>query len=242
MSQEDRVRNVPRDGSSSQQAIVHGRGLTLRFYPAARPSERTRVYDLREAVYRGRCDYLLASRDGSHSAEDAHDPRSYLFACGLGEEPSGPVVAACRFTPGGPGLWEAGESWRLPAELEARSEELLQISRVVAREDIRRLEVTEVMMHLACRWLIENSPYRRYFALCLPRLARFYGHFGAELYPGSGVCLPERNSNRYQLIHGELEASASRIAEHLSQGRGAGEDGGAWRLPVQPPRVPAVVR
>lgn len=203
--------------------LVPGPGMTLAFRAGFDRESRIEVLDLREAVYRSRSDYLLRQRPGLHPAEDGLDADSYAFSCAIGGE----VVAACRYTPPRDGRWEASDLCRIPDRIRAQGSPL-QISRVVVRPDVRRLSITELMLCLACRWLLERTRFDAYFALCLPALARHYEHFGARVLPGEDVRLPQRNDALYRFVHGSLERSERVLTEYL-----AGSAKAAWSLPAR---------
>lgn len=201
---------------------AHRHGLSLDFHPAATSSDRTEVFHLRETVYRGRNDYLLHPAEGRHPAEDRYDADSLLFCCRDGEE----IVAACRFTPRLAGGWEAGEAGSLQVLPAVDPDRLVQVSRVVVHPRLRRLQVAEVMMCLSCRWMLEQSRFTSYFAVCLPPLVRFYRHFGVEVLSPQQVSLPGRGENRYFFVHGSFGRSLASLRQHLSRA--------AWELPPDP--------
>jgi hypothetical protein len=211
-----------RDGAPVE---VAGRGVSLRFRAAGDRATRALIYGLRQVEFRGRSDYLLSNRAGLHPAEDQFDESSYQFCCSVGDD----VVAACRYSPPLDGAWEAGRLAPLPHFVREAPTPPLQISRVVVRSDLRRALITEVMLCLACRWLLEHTAHSWYFALCLPRLASYYEHFGAEIAAGEDVTLPARNHERYRYVHGLLERSDRVITDYL-----ATSGNGAWTLPARP--------
>ncbi len=207
---------------SEAGAIIAGRRGSLIFQASPDRSTRARIFDLRRVGFEGRCEYLLGSRAGMHSAEDEHDAHSFHFCCRLGDD----VVAACRYSPPVAGAWEADRLCKLPACLRTAADPPLQIGRVVVRPDLRGLLVTEVLLCMACRWLLGHTPFRWYFALCLPTLAQHYRHFGAEIIPGADVHLRERKGGRYQFVQGRLDGSIRAIEEHLTR-----HAPGGWTLP-----------
>jgi len=210
----------PSSTCSGATLLVGGRTCRLTVEPVATRDGRQRVYDLREGVYRESSPYLLHSRAGLHPAQDEFDGRALQFGALL----DGELVAACRWVPRSAGRWEAGRADELPLEWLGERlgeqlgapDELLQISRVVVRSDVRGRKVTEVLLRDACRWLLAHTEFRAYFALCLPALARFYVHFGATPLEGWEVRLAERAGNRYRLVCGTLAGSARAIDDHLS--------------------------
>jgi predicted GNAT family N-acyltransferase len=186
---------------------------------------RASIYNLRQRVFKARSEYLFGSRRGMHPAEDEFDAHSFHFCCSVEED----VVAACRWSPPVDGAWEATRIAELPRTLRNEPIPPLQIGRVVVRDDLRRLQITEVMLYMACRWLTEHTSHTSYFALCVPQLARFYEHFGARVVPGQDVVLPERNNQRYEFLLGTLERSTDVIGRYL-----AGCEEPAWTLPPFP--------
>jgi len=221
----------------SERVVVPGAALTVGFRRLARPAELAALYTLRQRVFRGRFDYLLANRRGMHPAEDRFDATAFHFGCDV----DGELVAACRFAPAVPAAddgsgraacFEASELCAVPDELVRAPDRLLQVSRVVVRDDLRRCELSEVLLLYTCAWLARNTSYLGYFALCLPRLARFYEHFGAEAV-GEPVRIAAREGNEYRFVRGTLERSIASIHRHLSVRI---EDGverprREWRLP-----------
>lgn len=197
-------------------------GLALDFHPAATQADRFAVFHLRQTVYQGRNEYLLRPGEGRHPAEDRFDPDSQLFCCREGEE----IVAACRFTPRIAGGWEVGESSALPVFPAVDPDRLLQVSRVVVHPRLRRLQVAEVMMYFSCCWMLQQSRFTAYFAVCLPPLVRFYRPFGVEVLSPQQVSLPGRGENRYFFVHGSFGRSLGSLRQTLRRA--------AWELPPVP--------
>jgi len=208
----------------SVPVAVTGLDYSLTFRTAGDRATRARIYGLRQVEFKSRNDYLLSNRAGLHPAEDEFDAGSFQFCCSVGED----VVASCRFSPPLNGTWEAGRLCPLPSFVREAHTPPLQIGRVAVRGDLRRAQITEVMLCMACRWLMEHTPFTWYFALCLPRLAQYYEHFGAEIVAGEDVILPARDNGRYQFVQGGLERSERVITSYLTaQGKGV------WTLPAQ---------
>lgn len=168
--------------------------------------------DLRRVVFQDRGDYLIGAHPGLHSAEDPHDAVAHHFSCSL----DGETIAAARFSPDLEGRFEAEELAPLPGALDETRDAFFQVSRVVVREDFRKRHVTEVMLHLACRWMAEHASRRHYFALCLPGLARFYEHFGAEIVVRDPIVAPSRRGHSYLWIRGELAHTAATTRNYLA--------------------------
>ncbi|MCK6445125.1 MAG: hypothetical protein L6Q99_01925 [Planctomycetes bacterium] len=194
-------------------AVVPGVLGDLEFRVVADQDERREAFDLRARVFERCSDYLIDAHPGLHSAEDPHDAVAHQFLCRLGGE----AIAAARFGPALAGRFEAEELARLPSALAEMREETFQVSRVVVREDVRKRQVSEAMLQLACRWLSEHTPIRHYFALCLPRLAQFYEHFGAEWVTREPFVVPARRGNSYVWIRGEHAHTAATIRAYLDR-------------------------
>jgi hypothetical protein len=180
-----------------------------------------RIFELRSDVYLSEGAYLLRPRPGLHPAQDELDLRSHhFFALAAGR-----VVAASRFTPCPGGRWELADSVPLPPALAGECMDLVQISRVIVREEYRRLHLTEELIAFACRWLAEHTAHRGWFAMCTPVHVRYYRHFGASVVDGPDVRVPGRRRNRYRFIRGGLLATAETterfLAAHASGGDGA---------------------
>lgn len=184
------------------------------------------LLDLRQTVLEERSAYLLDASRLGHPAEDEFDERSHHFACTIDEQ----LVAACRFTPPAGEGWEASTLCPIPTALTNEAETLLQISRVVVRRDLRNMALTEVLLGMACRWLLSNTRFDAYFALCRPPLVRHYEHFGAVLLEGQDVIVPKRGRCRYSFVRGTLTGSESAIGDFLES-----RPQHPWRLvPIEP--------
>ncbi|QDU67419.1 N-acyl amino acid synthase FeeM domain-containing protein [Engelhardtia mirabilis] len=208
---------------------VPARGASAPLIFEARPSAARLldIFTLRQTEYRAHSDYLLGNRAGRHPAEDDFDADAYQFCCTIGDE----VVAACRYSPALDGRWEASGLCPLPAGIRDVGDSPLQISRVVVRADMRRRLITEVMLCLACRWLLEFTSHRSYFALCLPKLARYYEHFGAHAIEGGEVVLASRQGQLYHFVRGRMDTSDRVITEFLEL-----HESNPWSLPVRTER------
>lgn len=192
-------------------AVVPGVLGDLEFRVVSDVHERAEAFDLRARVFERCSDYLIDAHPGLHSAEDPHDAVAHQFLCRL----DGEAVAAARFAPALGGRFEAEELGRLPSALDEVRADAFQVSRVVVREDVRKRQVSEAMLQLACRWLADHTPVRHYFALCLPRLAQFYEHFGAEWVTREPFVVPARRGNSYVWIRGEHAHTADTIRAYL---------------------------
>jgi predicted GNAT family N-acyltransferase len=177
------------------------------------PSELRDALDLRRVVFQDRGDYLIDAHPGLHPAEDPHDAVAHHFACSL----DGATIAAARFSPALDGRFEAESLAPLPGVLDETRDDFFQVSRVVVREDFRKRHVTEALLYLACRWMTEHLPRRSYFALCLPPLARFYEHFGAEIVVREPIVVPERHGHEYLFIRGELAHTAATTRNYIAK-------------------------
>jgi hypothetical protein len=226
---------LKRDAAADEDLVrVRGRAGTLTFTACLDRHSRAEVFDLRQVVWRGSRDYLFGNRARMHPAEDEYDGNSLLFACHL----EGQIVAACRWSPRGAGGFEAERLCALPRARLPAEHNLLQISRVVVREDQRRRQVSELLLLLSCRHLLSRTLYTDWFALCAPRLAEHYVHFGAEAVEGFEVALPERAGNVYRLVHGGVQRSIDRIGASLA----ALGEACPWSLPELASVATAVAR
>lgn len=192
---------------------VRGPAGELVFAPCLERRSRAEVFGLRQSIWAAERRYLLASHAGLHPAEDPFDADALHFACRL----NGDVVAACRWSPRGTQGFEAEHACALPPGTLAEPERLLQVSRVVVREDLRRRQVSELLLLLCCRHLRAHTAYERWFALCAPRLAQHYVRFGAEELPGFEVRLAQREGNAYRLVRGGVASSIERIGRSLAE-------------------------
>lgn len=198
-------------------AIVPGSRGELVFRAELGADERRAAFDLRAAAFQKRSDYLIGAHPGRHPAEDPHDACGHQFLCLLRDEP----VAAVRFGSALHGRFEAEELAPLPNSLAEMRDALFQGSRMVVREDQRKNQVSETIFHLACRWLSEHTPIRWYFGLCLPKLAQFYEHFGAQTLSRQPIVVPQRNGQEYLWVRGELAHSAETVRHYLASIPGA---------------------
>ncbi len=199
--------------SPTASALARGRGLCVSFALASDEPSRARAFALREAAFRSHAAYLLGTRPGRHAAEDRWDDDAHVFLCAIDGDP----VATCRWAPARDGRFEATELCDVPAELVGDPARALQVARVVVREDLRGRELSEVMVALSCRWLVEHTCCATYFALVLPPLARFYVHFGAAVHPRRTAAIAERGGNSYVVIGGTLADTERRTRAYLAE-------------------------
>lgn len=179
------------------------------------------VFGLRQRVWMGKSDYLLSNHVGRHPAEDEHDASAFHCALFDGER----AVAACRWTASGPRGFEAESACALPAESVRERAELLQVSRVVVDEPLRRSLASGVLLREACRELLAHTAFRHWLALCVPRLAEHYVRFGGRELPGFEAVLQERHGNTYRVVRGTLDGSITAIDAMLVAGQP-----GTWTL------------
>ncbi|HEY6561018.1 MAG TPA: hypothetical protein VI072_27270 [Polyangiaceae bacterium] len=99
---------------------------------------------------------------------------------------------------------------------EALGEKRVEISRVVVNADLRGRQLSELMLYFVTIWLLENTRFERYDAVCVERLASFYEHFGARRLTTEAVELADRGAQRYFPVHGDLRSSADGLLPYLT--------------------------
>lgn len=195
--------------------------------PATTAAERAAAYALRVVTYQGKQPYLLGGAGaGASRAKDAYDDRSYVFAC----ERAGVVVGTCRFTPPLDGRYELDDlvdGWTRPPVGRAA---LVETSRVVIGRSERATGLVEAMLLLAGTWLLERTPYRYNFAVCVRPLVRIYARLGMKLIAPEELTLRGRPGDRkYVVIYGDMLAEQPAVVSRL-EARG-------WKLDLEPRSV-----
>ncbi|MDB4996442.1 MAG: hypothetical protein JWM74_3874 [Myxococcaceae bacterium] len=191
---------------------------------ASTAAERAAAYALRAVTYEEKQRYLLGgSGPGALCAADVYDDRSYVFAC----ERAGVVVGTCRFTPPLGGRYELDDlvaTWTRPP---VRPASLVETSRVVIGKSERATGLVEAMLLLAGTWLLERTPYRYNFAVCVRPLVRIYARLGMKLIAPEELTLRGRPGDRkYVVIYGDMEAEQPAVVARL-EARG-------WQLDLGP--------
>ncbi len=191
--------------------------------------ERAAAYALRAVTYEEKQRYLLSGTGagaGAGSAADVYDDRSYVFAC----ERADVVVGTCRFTPPQDGRYELDDlapSWTRPP---VRPSALIETSRVVIDRGERATGLVEAMLLLAGTWLLERTPYRYNFAVCVRPLVRIYARLGMKLIAPEELTLRGRPTDRkYVVIYGDMRAEQPGVVARL-EARG-------WQLDLGPRSV-----
>lgn len=152
------------------------------------------VRALRERVYSDRLNLKLD--DLPH--EEEIDRHSYVF----GMSSDDVLKATIRLTPFTAPRLEMRDLGAFP-EHETGEDDVCEITRF-AVEGKGLLYGTAVVNGLAT-WMLRNTPVKRYYAYCRPRLANYFSHFfGARILPAMTFGINERGVDDYQTVAGTM--------------------------------------
>lgn len=159
---------------------------------------------LRERVYSDRLDLKLDDL----ARDEEIDRHSYVF--GLSSDDV--LKATIRLTPTTAPRLEMRDLGVFP-EHETRADEVCEITRF-AVEGKGLLYGTAVVNGFAT-WMLRNTPVKRYYAYCRPRLANYFSRFfGARILPGMAFGISERGVNDYQTVAGTM-ADCERLTRSI---------------------------
>ena len=186
------------------------------FSHVTRPNEFNEILDFRLEHYSGAKDYLLSRDSSVHRALDRFDHFSYHFAC---RDERGRLSAAVRCTvPDGLG-WELAD---LVSEIPAGiGKDHLEISRLLVSEEARGKSVAEAFLGCVNRWIVDNSPFHKFFAVGSVAASRFYRRLGIRVLRTEPLALRGRGKNEYTIVRGDAATIAQRLqplfGEHPSR-------------------------
>jgi hypothetical protein len=162
--------------------------------------EKSRIYDLRETIWREEFPYLLKRAAAGHPAKDAYDDRSWLYYCRNADD----IIGSCRGSPMLDGQWEISSSLPPDVRLQYDPQTTVQIEKVYVRAGYRNGCLHEFLFYYFSNWLLEHTAYTNYFAVCNAELVRLYRRLGAKPASRKGLLLTGRASHKYYVVEGEI--------------------------------------
>ncbi len=169
------------------------------FKKANSAEEYNAIYQSRLEQYKTNYQYLL-NYTNQFPAKDKYDEHSTLFYATNHKE----IIASARITPCMDGCWEISE--HLPPDFKLGIDPLttIQLSRLYVKDEFRNNGLHEFMFYHFSEWIINNSPYTQYFAVCKKGQVRIYQKLGAELGVSVGFNLVGRSNDLYYLVVGNI--------------------------------------
>lgn len=162
--------------------------------------EKNEIYDSRYRIAKDLFPYLFKESKYGHLAKDDYDDASFLFYC---KKES--IIASCRASPLINGAWEVDDSLPEGINLDFDNDRTLQLNRVYIDENYRNENLHAYMFYYFGLWVLNNTQYDRYFAICNAGLVRMYKRIGAEILLKDGFKLKDHLSHNYYLVGGRIE-------------------------------------
>ena len=159
--------------------------------------EKSKIYDLREAIWKKDFPYLLERTAVGHPGKDAYDDCSLLYYCSNAEY----IIGSCRCSSMLDGKWEISSSLPHDVRLQYDPQTTVQLEKVYIRDGYRNTCLHEFLFYYCSNWMLEHTTYTAYFAVCNAELVRFYRKLGAKLV-SRGLLLTGRASHRYYVVEG----------------------------------------
>lgn len=184
-------------------------GSSLRFDIAASDRDKERIYDSRYEIGKDLYPFLFRSNVHGHVARDAFDAHSHLFYAAEGPT----VVASCRAAPCIDGQWEISGSLPDSVALDFDAFRTVQVDRVYVDHKYRMHKLHERLFYEFSNWVLANTGFTHYFAVCNAVLVRLYKSLGADLKIPDGFHLTGRMSHSYFLVHGSIEELNANIGK-----------------------------
>jgi len=172
---------------------------TFVFKKAQSPDEYCAIYQSRLDICKNDFPYML-DMDSDFPAKDRFDDYSILFYVTENNN----VVASCRITPYKDQEWEISQN--LPDHLDLNIEtcKAVQLNRVYIDESYRNKNLHAFMFYHFSEWVLMNTLYTTYFAICKLALVRLYKNIGASSVITDGFYLNGRAEHKYYLVAGEI--------------------------------------
>jgi hypothetical protein len=174
--------------------------------------EKSKIYDLRESIWKEKFPYLLKRAAVGHPAKDAFDDRSWLYYCRDAED----IIGSCRCSPMLDGQWEISSSLPHDVRLQYDPQTTVQMEKVYIRDGYRNKYLHEFLFYYFSNWMLKHTTYTRYFAVCNAELVRLYHRLGAKPAFRRGFLLTGRASHKYYVLDGQISDFNSIIKKTYS--------------------------
>ncbi len=183
---------------------------SLIFKLAETETEKKRIYDSRYEIARDKFPYLFQTDEYGHVAKDGYDDHSYLFYCW-----DKSIVGSCRASPSIDGAWEFSDALPDGMHFDIDEQRTLQLNRVYIDEKHRNHDLHAYLFYNFSLWVVRNTSYDRYFAICNAGLVRMYKRLGAELLRQESFNLRGRSAHQYYVVGGRIADIITTIENNL---------------------------
>ncbi len=172
----------------------------LLFKKAETEAENQGIYRSRLKICREDFPYILNFKS-KFPAKDQYDDYSTLFYATLNNK----IVASCRITPFFNNEWEISKNLPPNLKLNLNPHNTVQLNRVYLEKEYRNQSLHEFMFYHFSEWVLENTHYTEYFAICNAGLVRLYKKIGAVLGQEEGFRLDGRGEHQYYFVKGNIK-------------------------------------
>lgn len=173
---------------------------TFIFKKAVTEEEYSAIYKSRLDICQKDFPYIL-DFSSDFPAKDIFDDYSTLFYV----TDNNKVVASCRVTPYKNGEWEISTNLPDHVKLTVNRDEAIQLNRVYIEEKYRNQNLHAFMFYHFSEWVLKNTIFTTYFAICKIGLVRLYKNIGASLLNDEGFSLKGRGGHQYYIVAGRIE-------------------------------------
>lgn len=174
--------------------------------------EKSKIYELRESIWKEEFPYLLKPAAAGHPAKDAYDDRSWLYYCSNAED----IIGSCRCSSMLDGQWEISSSLPPDIRLHYDPQTTVQLEKVYIRAGYRNSCLHEFLFYHFSNWMLEHTACTNYFAVCNAELVRLYRKLGAKPALPDGFLLTGRAQHKYYLVEGQISDFNSIIKKTYS--------------------------
>ena len=172
---------------------------TLVFRRAFTEEEKLEIYRSRLEICQQGFQYIL-DYSSPYPAKDRFDDCSILFYVRADER----IVASCRITPFVNNEWEISNNLPDDFNLNVDTDITVQLNRVYIDKDYRNQYLHEFMFYYFSDWVLQNTSYKEYFAICNAGLVRLYKRVGATPGQEEGFHLKKRGEHLYYFVKGSI--------------------------------------
>ena len=184
----------------------------LLFKKAETEAQNQEIYRSRLKICKEEFPYIL-NFDSEFPGKDQYDDYSTLFYATVNNK----IVASCRITPFFNNVWEISKNLPGNFKLNLNTKNTVQLNRVYLDKEYRNQSLHEFMFYHFSEWVLENTQYTEYFAICNAGLVRLYKKIGAVLGQEEGFRLNGRGPHLYYFVKGSIR-EFNNIIKYLNNG------------------------
>ena len=182
----------------------------LEFKKAVTEAEYQEIYRSRLTICKEKFPYILNFKN-EFPAKDKYDDYSTLFYVTTKQK----IVASCRITPFYNNAWEISDHLPATMKLNLNENTNVQLNRVYLDKSYRNQRLHEFMCFHFSNWVLANTLYTEYFAICNAGLVRLYKKIGAVLGHEEGFKLTGRGEHLYYFVKGNIQKFNSIIKTNI---------------------------